>query len=145
MKKLYIFGGFCPLTSTSCIVYDIKTNKWEERAKILENRKLSACAVFEGKIVVSGGFYKQESKSVEVYDHCANSWTKMSDMLERRHKHSSVSINNKLYMIGGGSEFCEVFDSLVSKFHLYQTNIANLQTLGWSNIMRYNQKQISGP
>ena len=37
-------------------------------------------------------------------------------MLSRREKHCAVSISNKMFMIGGCSNSCEVFDSVTRKF-----------------------------
>ena len=82
-----------------------------------EKRMYPGCAVFCVKIVVSGGERDTlSSKTVEVYDHCSNKWSRMPDMLERRTFHASVGIKNKLYMIGGSSKECEVFDSFSQKF-----------------------------
>ena len=121
MGKIYIFGGdtgaMVNHTARTCIAFDPKTNKWEKIARLLEARHRSACAVFGGRIILSGGSdYRGSSTSVEVYDHCAKKWSHMPDMLEGRSHHASISIKNKLFMVGGTSKNCEVFDSFSQKF-----------------------------
>ena len=79
----------------------------------------ASCVVFEGKIVVSGGIYNNgRLKTVEAYDHVANTWTNMPNMINRRSSHKSVAIKNKLFIVGGNTTTCEVYDSNCGKFNL---------------------------
>ena len=123
MGKIYIFGN----CNKSITVFDTKTKTTEAKrsAKVREERSHSTCSVFAGRIVLSGGLDRSlkvmgpnmfPSKTVEVYDPYVNQWSQMPDMLETRYYHASVSIKNKLFMIGGSTTQCEVFDSFSNKF-----------------------------
>ena len=122
--------------------YDGKTNKWTSIASMIEYREKSACTVFEGKITISGGFRTERIpngvnpdgsinysltyhykgiKSIEAYDHNIGKWFYLPNMLSARNRHSAVSIGNKLFMIGGNSEYSEVFDSVTRKFTYVKT------------------------
>ena len=96
---------------------------------MLESRKDAAIAIFGGRIVVSGGYFMSPDylneqvffrivsrRTVEMYDQSSNEWSRMLDMLEARSSHASVSIRNKLYIVGGTSRNCEVFDTFGQVF-----------------------------
>ena len=120
MGKIYILGGTVSRKNkaSDCICFDPRTNKFKQIKCLKENRRQSACAVFEGRIVVSGGqdSTKYSKNTVEVYDHINNRWCKMPEMLYWRHSHTSLTVGNKLFMLGGGSLRCEMFDSLSNSF-----------------------------
>ena len=82
-------------------------------------RRLSACSVFEGKIVVSGGYYNVSLNTVEAYDHAGDTWENMPNMIDEREGHKSVAVNHKLFVIGGfNTNNCEAFDSNTHEFTL---------------------------
>ena len=130
MGKIYIFG------EKHYAVYDTKRNALETSGTVKEVRRNAACAVFGGKIIVSGGMDLeiQELKRVEAFDHCANEWSQMPDVLGVRYNHASISIRNKLYMVGGSSEQCEVFDSLNRNFVYIKSPAFNYKGLKTPNV-----------
>ena len=83
-------------------------------------RTAAACVVLEGRIVVTGGYDNLYSnpKAVEAYDHVTDKWKYMPNMIRGRHRHKSVAIKNKLFLIGGTTPTCEVYDSTLNKFVL---------------------------
>ena len=74
--------------------------------------------MFEGRLIVSGGVSGMSLNTVEAYDHVADLWSYMPNMIEIRGCHKSVAIKNKLFVVGGFSSTCEVFDSTCNKFVL---------------------------
>ena len=143
LQNLYLIGNVC-------MYYDKHINKWKSIAVINESREDTACTVFEGKIIVSGGFtivqrhittrkvlnntvgiFKSlKSNSVEAYDYHENKWTSFPSMLSQRINHTALSIGNKMFIIGGSSDYPEVFDSVTRKF----TYIEN-----WPKIVRTSE------
>ena len=107
MQKIIVIGGSKNKKSvSSCMVYDIKTNKWASIASMNKSREDTSCTVFKGKVVVTGGWiqiYPGFScgvlKSVEAYCFYENKWTQLPDMLKTRSGHGSVSIVNKMFVI----------------------------------------------
>ena len=59
--------------------------------------------------------------SIEAYDFHENKWSYFPSMLSRRSYHSAVSIGNKMFMIGGSSDYFEVFDNVTRKFTYIKT------------------------
>ena len=59
---------------------------------------------------------EKKISSVEAYDFHDNKWSYLLSMLSPRVDHSTVSITNKMFMIGGSSDYSEVFDSVTRKF-----------------------------
>ena len=104
---------------SSCVKFDTKRKLWKEINRMNEARAEAACAVFEGKVVVSGGYNNDGSlNTVEAYDHVGDAWSYLPNMINARFRHKSVSIKNKLFIIGGSSTTCEMFDSRCNKFVL---------------------------
>ena len=108
----------------------------------MDNRKGSALTVFEGKIFVSGGVRKEiipnrvlpggmvnrclhqrviYLNTIEAYDYHENRWSYLPSMLSKRANHSAVSISNKMIIIGGSSDYFEIFDSVTRKFTYIKT------------------------
>ena len=103
---------------------------------MIKCRENAACTVFEGKIVVSGGHRKDhhrytdsngsiiissrkvnvQLKSIEAYDYHGNIWNTFPSMQSPRKNHTAVTISNKIFMIGGNSNVCEVYDSVTREF-----------------------------
>ena len=128
MDKIYLMGGESMNEGLSdiCLEFDPKTYQWKERARMMEFRANPACAIFAGRIVVSGGLvynngevndnywnvpgYHLATRSVEEYDHVRNSWSEFARMINPRCCHQSVSVGNKLFVNGGGTDTCEVYD-----------------------------------
>ena len=72
MQKIVVIDG-CKNKETvsSCMAYNIKTNKWASIASMNESRDDTSCTVFKGKLVVTGGYNSRAFysflKSVEAY------------------------------------------------------------------------------
>ena len=122
MDNIYIYGGKFE-TTYSCVQFDttvemFSDKSWKEIARMKETRYSAACTVFKGKIIVSGGKdnYINKLKTVEFYDVFGDKWTSMPSMINSKCLHSLVTLNNKLFVIGYGSDSCEVFDNFNKKF-----------------------------
>ena len=85
----------------SCFKFSIKSFKWKEISRMKNSRRLSACSVFEGRVVVSGGYSNDSINTVEAYDHVGNTWESMPNMIYKRGAHKSVAVKNKLFIFGG--------------------------------------------
>ena len=122
LNKIYILGGrefnYDPLSC--CFQLNMDTDEFGRIAQLNERRHSLASAVFEGRIVVSGGVSvnNHNLNTVEEYDHVGASWSYMPNMIEGRTHHHQVAVRNKLYVIGGQTQTCEVFDRIVNKFVL---------------------------
>ena len=127
--KIYIFGGYglhytcrnldfgANSNYSYCGVFNPKSYTLKKATYLSEDRIHAACAVYRGRIVVSGGSDESKTlKTVEKFDHGKNKWSKMPSMVKGRRHHASIAIRNKLYMIGGSSKNCEVFDYESNKF-----------------------------
>ena len=125
MGNIYIIGGvlyptgstidhWCMRPTNTCLRFDTNGNEWKQIAGMNGSRLLSACSVFGGKIVVSGGTPMEDT--VEMYDHVADTWSFLPNMLQGRELHASVAVRNKLYVFGGQTATCEVFDADCNKF-----------------------------
>ena len=114
----YYANGKWPIVTNSCLQFDTKNNNWKEITAMNEARKYAACTVFEGKIVVSGGMDDNHNifNTVESYDVIADQWSSMPNMIDGKCGHSLVVVRNKLFVIGYGSDTCEVFESRSNKF-----------------------------
>ena len=137
LDKIYVIGGYVVMDGSVdyCFEFNTKDRTWKEKRSMSECRNYPACAVFQEQIVVSGGlqqadldeydvtgdnFHHGEGsktlKTVEAYDPVRDSWSQFPDMINTRCRHQSVAVNNKLFVIGGGTEKCEVYDSACGKF-----------------------------
>ena len=123
MDNVYIIGGLIGHVGdgghelATCLEFSTKSLKWKQISRMNNARRLSACSVFEGKIVVSGGYYNASLNTVEAYDHAGDTWENMPNMIDEREGHKSVAVKNKLFIVGGYStNNCEVFDSSTNKF-----------------------------
>ena len=127
--KIFIFGGNdedCCSTDfenlgRSCLEFDTKSRRFEEKARMQWLKFEAACAVFNERLVVCGGnnfggFFG--TRCVESYDVTRNEWTEMADMTSPRHRHSAVVVGSKLFAVGGGYGYipCEVYDSQSESF-----------------------------
>ena len=145
MGKIYLIGGHNYEdggVTDACLEFDPNDYTWRERARMVEERSHPAGVTFEGRIVVSGGIqrvemdedyfevedenekdnlwdepgYLKATRTVEQYDHVSNSWSKFPSMINTRCHHQSVVVKNKLFVFGGGTDTCEVYDSNCKKF-----------------------------
>ena len=117
MGNAYVSGGYIQQEIiNSCLMFNAADCSWKEVAKMNISRSNASCTVFEGKIVVSGGYNNGLLNTVEAYDHIANEWTNMLNMVEERCDHKSVAVKNKLFIVGGNTTTCEVYDSGCGKF-----------------------------
>ena len=131
MQKVFIITE--KHSDTPSMFYDDQTNQWTSITSCVRNMEEAATTVFEGKLILSGGLRKKSRidrsgratrifhqqtklKSIEAYDFHENKWSYLPSMLSTRVNHSSVSISNKMFMIGGSSDYSEVFDSVTRKF-----------------------------
>ena len=130
MDNVYLIGGPILWENSSCIEFNTKNLTWKEVAGMNEPRKHPSCAVFEGRIVTSGGFRFERLNTVEMYDHLADSWSYMPNMIETRYRHKSVAIKNKLFVVGGITSSCEVFDSNSNKFVLLKQHLTFVNFVG---------------
>ena len=73
-QNLYVIGGSKTRNGplNSCLIYNIKCNRWSQIADMNEERCSAACTVYEGKLFVSGGLDERPLKSVESYDYFIN-------------------------------------------------------------------------
>ena len=78
-------------------------------------------------------FENLDLTSVEAYDYHENKWSSFRSMLKPRSNHTAVSIGNKIFIVGGFSNNCEVFNSVSRKF----TRIKNLPK--WTNYLKADQ------
>ena len=83
-----------------------------------EARSGAACVVFEGRIVVAGGGDNMYNRfnSVELYDVIAYKWSPMPNITDGKSCHSLFVVKSKLFVIGYGTNTCEVFDNNCKKF-----------------------------
>ena len=126
MDKIYILGGKIfknNRTIKFCLQFNTRNDNfsdksWKEIARMKETRYSAACTVFKGKIIVCGGKdnYTNKLKTVELYDVFGDKWTSMPSMINSKCLHSLVTLKNKLFVIGYGSDSCEVFDNFNKKF-----------------------------
>ena len=105
MDNVYIIGGqFCHVIgedeTATCFELNTKSLKWKEVSRMNTARDLSACSVFEGRIIISGGRFHDILNTVEAYDHVGNSWENIVNMVIERCGHKSVAVKNKLFAIG---------------------------------------------
>ena len=142
MGKIYILGGLL----RTCIVFDPMTSSFEEIEMMMEVRDDAACAVFGGRIFISGGvkynkqrvlYNPQSLKTVEAYDHCLNKWSQIPDMIQGRHNHSLISIENRLYVVGGSSNQCEVFNGFSQTFTSIKSTSSIYNMYYFSSNYRY--------
>ena len=159
LDKIYLIGGNnnAEGITDKILEFDTKTFRWKKKARMQERREGPACSIFEGRIVVSGGlqyhdiedntgeisgdesndngnYYDSHDyfiavKTVEVYDHVADSWSYFPSMIYTRCYHKSVSIKNKLFMIGGGRDTCEVYDSTGKQFVALKSDLTLYKVL----------------
>ena len=135
MDKIYLIGGYDKKHRelNSCIEFDTKYFSWKHKSEMQERRENPASCVLEEKIIVSGGtqkpdddfvdfvnFYDVEGKktlnTVEAYDPIDDTWTEFPSMNYSRCRHKSVVVKNKLFVIAGGTNINEVYDSTSKKF-----------------------------
>ena len=142
MDKVYLIGGFDIENHDldSCIEFDTKNFSWKHKSEMIERRQHPAACVFEEKIIVSGGlkdrgddfvnfanFYDDEdlktSNTVEAYNPTVDTWTEFPAMNYSRCQHKSVVVKNKLFVLAGGSDINEVYDSSSKKFTVLKPSL----------------------
>ena len=137
LNKINFIGGCNRRVeiSKSCFYLDTVTNETASIKQMNEARMGPACAVFEGRIVVSGGItlHYYASNTVEAYDHVYNTWSYMPNMVHERSGHALVAVSNNLYVIGGKTSVCEVFDSFSRKFTVLKS-LSSVKDIGDYNM-----------
>ena len=125
INKIFIFGGSFynidgyPLSTTSsCLEFNTKHNNFREVSEISTSRRCAACVVFQGNIVVLGGIDNNENylNTVESYDVFADKWFPMPNTINSKFLHNLLVVKDKLFVVGRGTENCEVFDNVCRKF-----------------------------
>ena len=137
IDKIYMFGGYDDSEAIAdyCFEFDTNNYSWKENSRMNEMRENPAAVVFEERIIVSGGLqYVDEEeregenyyddlrsgleagKTVEAYEPLIDTWSSFPSMIHGRCCHKSVAVKNKLFVIGGGTQQCEVYDSTSNKF-----------------------------
>ena len=129
VDSIFVIGGFGGVLddddingrlldySNSCIEYNVHDKKWKENSRMNEKRTNAAAAVFEGRVVVSGGINSNgHLNTVEVFDHVAGTWSKIPNMIHTRFHHKMIPVGNKLFVVGGKTNVCEVYDTFCKKF-----------------------------
>ena len=125
MDSVFIIGGRIGgfkngYDLATCFEFNTKSLNWNRISGMGNERKHSACSVFEGRIVVSGGNNNfVRLNTVEAYDHVGDTWENLPNMINERDGHKSVAVKNKLFVFGGSiRNDCEVFDSTTKNFTL---------------------------
>ena len=130
MNNIYLIGGHNESEQITdlCLKFDVRTNEFTEIERMNAVREIPACSVFQGKILVTGGLSYVDVilndddedivpvNTAEIYDHIEDSWTFISDMIHPRCSHQSLASSNKVFIIGGGPDTCEVYDSISETF-----------------------------
>ena len=132
--RIFLTGGHDDSEQIADYCYELNLNdfSWQEKSRMIEAREDPSSCVFEGKIIVTGGlqynedgtdvnYYDQPddlvaAKTCESFDPVSDLWEYFPSMNFSRCCHQSVVINNKFYVIGGGTEVSEVYDSTCKKF-----------------------------
>ena len=127
INKIFIFGGsfysingYHLSTTSSCLEFNPKRKEFREISEMSTPRRCAACVVFQGNVVVSGGYGNNnyDLNTVESYDVFADKWSRMPDMINSQSFHNLVVVKDKLFVVGQGTEACEVFDNVCKKFVL---------------------------
>ena len=135
MEKIYLIGGIDAevLERDSCVEFDTKDFSWKNKSKMSDEREDPDACVFEDKIIVTGGMqyrdddfvnfvnyfdvqHHQTINTVEAYDPIDDTWTEFPTMNYSRCQHKSVVVGKKLFVIAGGTDINEVYDSTSKKF-----------------------------
>ena len=133
--SIFLIGGDDNWKGISdyCYELNLKDFSWQEKSRMREARESPSSCVFEGRIIVTGGLQNNEYgnfvnyydnileglvaiKTCECFDPVSNVWVGFPSMNFSRCYHQSVVIKNKFYVIGGGTEVSEVYDSTCKKF-----------------------------
>ena len=130
--KIYLLGGYSDVEKDYCVEFDTNKHSWEFKSGMQDERENPAACVFEEKIIVSGGmlfdagefarvnrYDEHEFRAIstaEAYDPIQDYWELLPDMNFTRCKHVMVAVHNKLFVIGGGTEQNEVYDSTSGRF-----------------------------
>ena len=118
MDKIFIIGGVNINSTNSSLQFDTKDYSWNEVARMNQSRGLSACEVYEERIVVAGGYddVLNELNTVESYDVLPDRWSPMPNMISGKYRHSLVVVKSKLFVIGRNPDTNEVLDNICKKF-----------------------------
>lgn len=115
-NKIYTIGGFDgiqgPDDHWSSLIsnveeYDIKTQKWTQKARVPLDSVEFSTSVAKGKIYTFGGWQSDGefySNRVYAFDPIFNKWSTKASMPTGRSQLSAVNVNDKIYAIGGLKE-----------------------------------------
>ena len=131
-NKIYFIGGSntnYASSSSECFSLDTIENSYNFNVENMKTpRNFFACTVFQEKIIASGGYGdRHDLKTVEAYDSGSNTWSYVQSMNEVRANHGLVAINNKMFVFGGMSKSCEMFDSFSNKYVFLKQPPDNIQ------------------
>ena len=146
--KIYLLGGLDEVEEDHCIEFDTKDCSWKNKSPMHEVRENPSACVFEERIIVSGGMqYEEEDfdwvnlndeenhravNTAEAYDPIQDDWKRLPNMNLTRCRHGMVAVHQKMFVIGGGTEVNEVFDSTSERFTVLKQPLNFLGSGGYS-------------
>jgi hypothetical protein len=107
--KIYLAGGFDPVSLAAFFIYDIQTDQWSIRKALIEPVCGAAMGAWDGKIYLVGGdrgdFDLVPDNRVDVYDIATETWTKAggTPMPTASVLSAYVQAKSYLYVVGGFS------------------------------------------
>jgi len=136
--KIYVIGALaCCFPSESVInriqIFDPKTRKWSEGAKLPSNRLRGSAGVvvYNNKIYIVGGTTNGHDGGTvnwfDEYNPSNNSWKTLPNAPTKRDHFSAAIVGNKLVAAGGRqTDYPDTFSNLVSRVDVY-----NFQSGKW--------------
>ncbi|XP_076817549.1 kelch-like protein 12 [Clavelina lepadiformis] len=128
---IYVSGSSSAEGSSSCELFDRKSNKWSKIGKLNKGRGYHGMVALNEKLYVAGGFGGQNLSSAECFDPSTNVWKQIPSMNERRQGLCLVVFLGKMIALGG-----------YNGNYLSSTEIYNPKTGSWLygaplNVARY--------
>jgi N-acetylneuraminic acid mutarotase len=105
--KIYVVAGGLAAAEASTLVqeYDVKTDRWRERAPLPTALSHAGVAALNGKVYVVGGFVRNVHMDGQPaafeYDPAKNAWRTLPSMSRGRGSVGLVSLNGRIHAIGG--------------------------------------------
>ena len=147
--KIYLLGGLDEVQLDYCIEFDTNKHSWRHKSSMDEVKEDPAACVFEERIIVTGGKqYEYEDfvhvnlndvenyraiNTVEAYDPIQDAWKPLPSMNFTRCRHEMVAVRKKLFVIGGGTQMNEVYDSTSQRFTVLKQPL-NVPGKGLNNV-----------
>ncbi len=109
--KLYVAGGQNAegKKTNEFYCYDLNTDRWEQKAPLMDPTSHMALSSFDGKVYGAGGMQTRflgflqhsPSRKLECYDPQLDCWTSLMPMPNERYSGGMVRVNNGIHYIGG--------------------------------------------